>query len=194
MGLDVGTMLLPPIPWLEKVLRPVIVYAAIVVIMHLAGKRELAQVNTFDLVVLLLISNVVQNATIGEDSSILGGLVGAVALVATNYMVVRFLFRHAKLDRLLQSEPTFLIREGQILHENLDRELITEDELLAALRRQGVAEASEVEQAILETSGAISVIQKRPTSAEQLHAELLSRLDNLTREVRELRRAGGALS
>lgn len=192
MGIDFGAMLLPQISWLEKILRPVIVYAAIVVIVHLAGKRELAQVNTFDLVVLLLISNVVQNATIGDDNSILGGVVGAAALVGTNYLVVRLLFRRAQLDRLLESQPSVLIRGGQIIQENLDRELITEDELLAALRRQGVADPADVEQAILETSGAISIIQKRPTPTEEQHAELLARLDELTREVRALRQAGGA--
>ena len=97
--MDWTAALFPQIPWIEKILRPIIVYAAIVVVIHLAGKRELAQVNSFDLVVLLLISNVVQNATIGDDNSILGGLVGAAALVAANYLVVRFLFNRAKLDR-----------------------------------------------------------------------------------------------
>src|SRR5438067_1749462 len=99
--MDLAAVFLPQIPWFEKIARPIIVYAVIVVIIHLAGKRELAQVNSFDLVVLLLISNVVQNATIGDDNSILGGLVGAGALVVTNYLVVRLLFRRARLDRLL---------------------------------------------------------------------------------------------
>jgi len=191
---DWAAVLFPQIPWIEKILRPIIVYAAIVVVIHLAGKRELAQVNSFDLVVLLLISNVVQNATIGDDNSILGGLAGAAALVATNYVVVRFLFNRAKIDRLLEGEPTLLIRDGQIVNTNLDRELITEDELRAALRRQGVADPSEVEQAMLETSGAISVIQKRPTCAERYREDIIARLDELTGEVRALRQGGGTVA
>ena len=192
--MDWAAVLFPQIPWIEKILRPIIVYAAIVVVIHLAGKRELAQVNSFDLVVLLLISNVVQNATIGDDNSILGGLAGAAALVATNYVVVRFLFNRAKIDRLLEGEPTLLIRDGQIVNTNLDRELITEDELRAALRRQGVADPSEVEQAMLETSGAISVIQKRPTCAERYREDIIARLDELTGEVRALRQGGGTVA
>src|SRR4051794_2321298 len=98
-----------PLTPFEKVLRPVLIYGALVVLIHLAGKRELAQLNSFDLAVLLLISNVVQNAMIGDDNSILGGLIGAVALIGTNYLVVRFLFRRAKLDRWLEGEPVPLI-------------------------------------------------------------------------------------
>ena len=187
MSIDFAAMFLPALSPLEKVLRPLIVYAAMVVLIHLAGKRELAQVNSFDLVVLLLISNVVQNAMIGDDNSILGGLLGAAALVAANYLVVRFLFHRAGLDRLLDGEPSVLIRDGRIVPEVCERELITEDELRAALRRQGVADPAEVELAMLETSGAISVIQKRPTEQERHQAELLARLDALTREVRALR-------
>ncbi len=191
--MDLSTVLFPQIPWIEKLMRPIVVYAAIVVVIHVAGKRELAQVNSFDLVVLLLISNVVQNATIGDDNSILGGIAGAIALVAANYVVVRFLFNRAGIDRLLEGQPALLIRDGQLIRENLDRELITEDELLAALRRQGVADPSEVEQAMLETGGAISVIQKRPTSAELRYDELMARLDEIIREVQALRQAGGTV-
>ena len=109
-------------------------------------------------------------------------------------IVVRFLFNRAKIDRLLEGEPTLLIRDGQIVNTNLDRELITEDELRAALRRQGVADPSEVEQAMLETSGAISVIQKRPTCAERYREDIIARLDELTGEVRALRQGGGTVA
>ena len=169
-----------------------IVYAALVVLVHLAGERELAQVNSVDLVVLLLISNVVQNAMIGDDNSVTGGLIGGLALVVVNCFVARFLFRRAKLDRLIEGQPAVLIRDGQIVHASCAREPITEDELLAALRRQGVADPTDVEQAILETSGAISMIPKRPTPAEERQSEIMARVDELLREERELRRAGGA--
>lgn len=187
MTIDLASMFLPAAPILEKLLRPIVVYAAIVVLIHWAGKRELAQVNTLDLVVLLLLSNVVQNAMIGDDNSIGGALVGALTLVGVNRALVYLLYRRGKLAELLEGQPSILIKNGQIIPGNLDRELMRRDELLAALRRQGVSDPSEVAEALLENSGAISVIQRRPTPDEQQHAELLARLEELTREVRAWR-------
>src|SRR5689334_3968511 len=90
------------VPVLEKMFRPVAVYAVLVVLLRIFGKRELAQLNPFDLVVLLSLSNTVQNAIIGNDNSITGGVIGAFTLMATNYLVVRFLFRHRRLDELVE--------------------------------------------------------------------------------------------
>src|SRR5213080_3563069 len=106
-------MLNIPIPLIEKILRPIVVYLALVVLLRIFGKRELAQLNPFDLVVLLSLSNTVQNAIIGNDNSVSGGLVGAVTLLATNYLVVRFLFKHRRLDQLVEGEPTQLIEKGK---------------------------------------------------------------------------------
>src|SRR5258705_1843615 len=91
---------------LEKILRPVLVYVFLVAALRVFGKRELAQLNPFDLVVLLSLSNTVQNAIIGEDNSLLGGVIGALALLVTNYIVVRYLFKHRRLDQILEGEPT----------------------------------------------------------------------------------------
>src|SRR6266496_4239473 len=99
-------------PVAEKVLRPVLVYVFLVVALRVFGKRELAQLNPFDLVVLLSLSNTVQNAIIGNDNSVSGGLIGALALLALNYLVVRFLFRHRRLDEILEGEPTTIIEHG----------------------------------------------------------------------------------
>src|SRR5689334_12795823 len=90
------------LPVAEKVLRPIVVYAFLVVSLRLAGKRELAQLNPFDLVVLLTLSNTVQNAIIGDDNSVTGGMIGAATLLGLNYIVVRFLFSHEKLDQLVE--------------------------------------------------------------------------------------------
>src|ERR1700726_2313437 len=90
------------LPLAEKILRPIFVYAFLVIVLRLSGKRELVQLNPFDLVVLLTLSNTVQNAIIGEDNSVTGGLVGATSLLATNYLVVRFLYNHKKLDQLVE--------------------------------------------------------------------------------------------
>ena len=103
-----------PLPVAEKMLRPVIVYIFLVIMLRIFGKRELAQLNPFDLVVLLSVSNTVQNAIIGDDNSVTGGLIGAFALFAINYLVVRFLFKHRRLDELLQGTPTRLIEDGAL--------------------------------------------------------------------------------
>src|SRR3984893_14064997 len=92
------------LPVLEKILRPIVVYFALVFLLRVFGKRELAQLNPFDLVVLLSVSNTVQNAIIGEDNSITGGLIGAATLLVVNYAVVRFLYNHERLDRLIEGD------------------------------------------------------------------------------------------
>src|ERR1043165_6666736 len=112
------------VPLIEKVLRPVIVYLALVILLRIFGKRELAQLNPFDLVVLLSLSNTVQNAIIGNDNSITGGLIGAFTLLAVNYLVVRFLFKHRRLDQIIEGKSTTLIQSGKVVHKNLARELL----------------------------------------------------------------------
>ena len=134
-----------PIPILEKIVRPIIVYFALVVLLRVFGKRELAQLNPFDLVVLLSLSNTVQNAIIGDDNSISGGVIGAVSLLAINYFVVRFLFRHRRLDEILEGEPTTLVENGKVNERNLAKELITKAELDTIARRQGFDSASELQ-------------------------------------------------
>src|SRR5512140_968962 len=124
------------LPVAEKILRTIIIYAALIIGLRLAGKRELAQLNPFDLVVLLTISNTVQNAIIGDDNSLAGGMIGATSLVITNYLVVRFLYDHRKLDQLVEGSPDVLIQGGKIRKNNLKRELITMAQLEAAARKQ----------------------------------------------------------
>src|SRR5579872_320307 len=102
------------LPVAEKILRPAIFYVFIVILLRVFGKRELAQLNPFDLVVLLSLSNTVQNAIIGNDNSVTGGLIGAFSLLCTNYLVVRFLFKHRRIDQILEGTPTVLIEGGKI--------------------------------------------------------------------------------
>src|SRR5215467_3824419 len=138
------------LPVLEKILRPIIVYFFLVVGLRLAGKRELAQLNPFDLIVLLTLSNTVQNAIIGDDNSITGGLIGAAALFTINYVFVRFLYGHRKIDELIEGEPDVLIREGRLDESLLKRELITRAEIEAAAHRQGFTSLEDVDRAVLE--------------------------------------------
>lgn len=176
-------LFVPGISILEKVLRPIVVYAFLVVALRAAGARELAQLNSFDLVVLLTISNTVQNAIIGNDNSLLGGLVGAATLILVNVAVVRYLYQHPALERRLEGGPVWLVRDGKVISDNLRRELVTEDELLAAVRRQGIGSVEECDQVILEASGTITVIPRRPTAVE----EILVRLDRLERTLADKR-------
>src|ERR1700719_4614452 len=115
------------VPLAEKVLRPVLVYLALVVLLRIFGKRELAQLNPFDLVVLLSLSNTVQNAIIGDDNSVTGGIIGACSLLAINWLVVRALFRSPKLTRAFEGRSVVLVREGHIDTKALQREALTRE-------------------------------------------------------------------
>jgi len=175
------------LPILEKILRPVFVYFFLVVVLRLSGKRELVQLNPFDLVVLLTLSNTVQNAIIGDDNSVSGGLLGAAALLATNYLVVRFLYNHRKLDQLVEGRADALIENGKVRTEHLKKELITLPQLEAAARKQGFASLGEVDQCILEPGGTLSFIGKKPDVEDMRHHELLSNLEKLREEITLLR-------
>ncbi|HEX8071874.1 MAG TPA: YetF domain-containing protein [Pyrinomonadaceae bacterium] len=179
-----------PVTLAEKVVRTVIVYVALVVLLRLCGKRELAQLNPFDLVVLLLLSNSVQNAIIGPDNTVLGGLVGASVLVGLNYAVVRFMFRHRRLDQFFEGKPTVLIENGGLCRAALARELLSESELLTVAHRQGFASLDEIETCVLEPGGVFYIRGKTPSSEDTRHKELLARLDDLSRQVEELKRKG----
>jgi uncharacterized membrane protein YcaP (DUF421 family) len=178
------------VPVAEKMLRPVVVYVFLIVGLRVAGKRELAQLNPFDLIVLLTLSNTVQNAIIGNDNSVSGGLIGAATLLALNYSVVRFLYTHKRLDRIVEGKPDVLVHEGKLQKDHLQRELITMAELKAAMHRQGICTLGEVEEAVLEPSGVISFTPKSPTPDSQRHDELLGLLRKLSEEVGELKARG----
>jgi uncharacterized membrane protein YcaP (DUF421 family) len=166
-------------PVLEKMLRPAIVYFFLVVSLRVFGKRELAQLNPFDLVVLLSLSNTVQNAIIGNDNSLTGGLVGAFALLAINYLIVRFLFRHRRLDQLFEGKPTVLVESGKICKEALSKELLTRAELMTVLHRQGFDGLNEVDRCVLEPGGTFYVQRKMPPLDRLQHEELLKGLSEL---------------
>jgi uncharacterized membrane protein YcaP (DUF421 family) len=185
---DIWTHLfVPSLPILEKIIRPIIIYFFLVLVFRLSGKRELVQLNPFDLVVLLTISNTVQNAIIGDDNSLAGGVIGATSLVITNYLVVRFLYDHRKLDQLVEGSPDVLIEGGKVRNKNLKRELITLSQLEAAARKQGFSSLSEVDQCILEPGGTLSFIGKKPDVEEKRHRELLKKFEQLSEEIALLR-------
>lgn len=175
------------LPILEKILRPVIVYFFLVLVLRLSGKRELVQLNPFDLVVLLTLSNTVQNAIIGEDNSVSGGILGATSLLVVNYLVVRFLYKHKAIDQFVEGRADVLIEGGKVRPEHLRKELISVAQLEAAARKQGFAALGEVDQCILEPGGTLSFIGKKPDADVLRHKELLDRIDHLKEELVLLR-------
>ena len=172
-------LLSPGIPLGEKLFRTLCVYLFLLIGLRLAGKRELGQLNPFDLVVLLLLSNTLQNAIIGEDNSLLGGIVGATALLALNWVIVRYLYTHPRIARWVEGDADVLIKSGEIQHHRLKRELITPEELEAAARRQGIEGLERVDCCRLEIGGALTFVAREPTSDEARHRELMHRLDAL---------------
>jgi uncharacterized membrane protein YcaP (DUF421 family) len=151
---------------LEKAIRTAAVYVVLLVLLHLSGKRQLAQLNSFDLVVLLLLSNVVQNAIIGNDNSLTGGLLGAVILLGVDYALVRLAFMSPRIGKALQGGPTTLFADGEVDRHALRREAITEEELVAGLRRQGL-ELDDVEAVVLEPEGTFNATPRpKPSLAD----------------------------
>ena len=175
------------LPVLEKILRPIIVYLFLIGFLRLFGKRELAQLNPFDLVVLLSLSNTVQNAIIGDDNSITGGVIGAFSLLAINWLVVRALFQLPKLNQALEGDQTVLIRNGQIDHEAMKKETLTEVELLSVIRKQGLDDISAVQKCVLEPNGTFYVEAIKPSQDFLQIRALESALEALTREVQQMR-------
>ena len=176
-----------PLPVLEKILRPVLVYLFLVAFLRLFGKRELAQLNPFDLVVLLSLSNTVQNAMIGDDNSVSGGVIGAFSLLAINWLLTRILFRVPKLTKVFEGSATVLIRHGVVDWKATKREALTELELRAVLHKQGFDRYEEVEKCVLEPNGNFYMEGIKSMSDDAQRAELMRAIEALTREVKDMR-------
>lgn len=176
-----------PIPILEKILRPILVYLALIALLRAFGKRELAQLNPFDLVVLLSLSNTVQNAIIGDDNSLSGGIIGAFTLLAINWLVVRVLYSSPRLSHLLGGVERKLISNGRVDNYALKKELLSQEELLAVIHRQGFETFDEVSNCILEPNGAFFIEGRKPSGDDDRQQVLLERIDALGREVKALR-------
>ena len=162
----------------EKAVRTVLVYGALLFLLHLAGKRQLAQLNSFDLVVLLLLSNVVQNAIIGNDNSVTGGVLGAVILLGANFLLVRLAFMSPRFGKALQGGSTTLYSFGHFDETKLRREAITKEELIAGLRRQGL-ELDDVERVDLEPEGTFNAKPKPKPSLR----DVMKKLDAIERRL-----------
>jgi uncharacterized membrane protein YcaP (DUF421 family) len=156
------------VPWYEILLRTFVVYLTVLVLLRAAGKRELGQMTPFDLVVILVIANAVQNAMTGGDNSLIGGILAAATLTATNIAVGRWGSRIPYFRRLVASEPRVLLRDGKPIQEALDTERIDLEELEMAARQHGIADLADVTAAVLEEDGSISIIPKEGTQVRRM--------------------------
>jgi uncharacterized membrane protein YcaP (DUF421 family) len=177
-----------PVPILEKILRPVIVYLCMIAFLRLFGKRELAQLNPFDLVVLLSLSNTVQNAIIGDDNSVTGGIIGAFSLLAVNWLLSWILYRMPRLTTALEGTSSVLIKDGVVDAAELKRQALTAEELTSVLNKNGFSDATQVETCVLEPNGTFYVKGTSPSFEQTEKTEILAALDNLRNEVQSLRR------
>ena len=175
--------------WAEKLLRPAAVYVFLVFYLRVFGKRMLAQFNPFDFVVLLTLSNTVQNAIIGNDTSLLGGIVGAVGLLACNTLLVHYYYRGPSQDRLSDYDrDTPLIKGGRIEELELRRLHVNAGELVAKAHERGFDTLNEIDSAMLYPNGTIYFRGRHPDDAEQRHRAVMERLEHLQRELSGLRR------
>lgn len=150
-------------PWWEFILRAVVVYVAVLGMVRLSGKRALGQITPFDVLLIVLLGNAVQNALLGEDTSLTGGLLLAATLIAINYAVGWLASRSRRMERLVEGEPVLVARDGKLLESVLRRELLTRADFDAALRQQGCRSIDEVELALLETNGHITIVPRQPS-------------------------------
>jgi len=167
-------------PYLKIILSSVSVYIFIVVAIRLFGKNELAQLSVIDLVFILLISNAVQNAMVGTDSSLGGGLVAATSLFAVNYLFKRIMYRFPKVNKLIQGEALLLIYDGKINMKNITKAKISMEEIMEVIREHGVAKVEEVDLAVLEVDGNISVMSRgfehKTTKKKKAHKGIIKNI------------------
>ncbi len=154
---------------LEIALRTTVVYVFLLILIRLAGKREIGQLTPFDLVVLLLISNAVQNAMTGPDTSVTGGIVAAFTLIVINVIVAMVRQRSEWFQRFVEGVPVVLVAHGKIIYRNLKREHLTVEELMAALREHEVSDIEKVELSMLEVDGSVTVLRREGKDLTNLH-------------------------
>ena len=148
-------------PWWEFIVRALIIYGFLIILLRMSGKRQVGQLAPFDLVLLLVLSNAVQNAINAGDNSVLAGILSAGTLVLVNYLVGLATYRNKKVEALIEGRPEILVHNGRLFEEVMVREKLTHHELNAALRAAGCDDVAQVHCAMLETNGQISVIPKK---------------------------------
>lgn len=155
-------MLIPPSAWhvlLNIALRTSVIYLVVLIGVRLSGKREVGQMTPFDLTLLLLLSNSVQNAMTGPDTSLLGGVIAASTLLILNYLVGNLSGANRRFRRIIQGQPSLLVHDGQVIESHMEKEHVSMDELKRAMREHGIATCHDVALAVLEVDGSISFLK-----------------------------------
>jgi uncharacterized membrane protein YcaP (DUF421 family) len=186
--IDWNSMVSPSVSILEKIIRALFIYFFLIFGLRIFGKRELAQLNPFDIIVLFLLSNTVQNSLIGNDNSLVGGIIGAGVLFAINYIVIKFDYDNKKVANVLEGSSDVLIENGIVKLDKLKNELISLDELEMAAHKDGFGSLDEIERAEIDPDGAITFIAKKTDPEEKYYKELLAKIDSLTEDVKSLKR------
>lgn len=171
----------------EKILRPMIVYVVLILLLRFFGKRELAQLNPFDLVVILSLSNTVQNAMIGPDNSLVGGLVGAASLLGINFVVAKWKWASRSIEALTEGSPTTLINGGKRDDKALRRELITDHDLDIIAHQNGLDDADDIEKLVLDPNGSFLVDGKEEIRDVRFKREVMRRIDHLSKQIEDVR-------
>jgi uncharacterized membrane protein YcaP (DUF421 family) len=174
------------VTWLEKILRPVAVYFFLLVIFRVLGNRELAQLNPMDLILLLLLSNTVQNAIIGDDTSLSGGLVGALALLGINYAMVFLKFKSVKFEEFIEGKQRTLIEDGKIDKKILRSELLTKTDLDTLAHEKDFESADNIKKCVIDTNGTFFVEGNDETKDDDFKKEVLEKIDKLTKQLSDL--------
>ena len=149
------------VPWWELIVRAGVVYAFLLLLLRITGKRQVGQLAPFDLVLLLVLSNAVQNSMNAGDNSLVGGLISAVTLIALNYGIGYLTFRNKKLEAVIEGRPQLIVHDGKVFEDVMAKAQLTHHELNAALRQSGCASVEHVQSAILENNGTITVVPRR---------------------------------
>lgn len=175
---------IPGVSILEKIIRPVVVYFFLVILIRVGGRRQTSQLNSFDLVVLLVLSNTVQNAIIGADNSLSGGIIGAITLVLLNYGVNRLLIAYPAIVERLEGGAVVLVQNGKLVEQNLKHEMISREELDAVVHNQGIESIEDCEEVRLEMSGTITVVANHSPDPDIV--EMMKRMDSIERKLDKL--------
>ena len=175
------------VTWLEKIVRPILIYGSLVFFLRFFGKRELAQLNPIDLVVLLTLSNTVQNAIIGDDTSLSGGIVGATALLGINWAAAHLKYKSKAAENFIEGIPRTLIENGELNEEAISRELLTKEDLDVIAHKQGFSGVENIEKCVLDPNGTFLVEGKDDINDSKFKKEVLEKIEALSRQISELK-------
>lgn len=175
------------VTYLEKIVRPILVYGLLILLFRVFGKKEIAQLNPVDFVVLLLISNTVQNSIIGDDLTVTGGFIGVIALLSVNRIVAILKFRNRRFEKLLEGKSRTLITSGKVDEKAIRHELMTEEDLTVIANENGYEDVAELNKVVINPNGVVFVEGNTGTKDERFKAEVLKKIDLLSSQITELK-------